>query len=98
MLTSLRHRTISSRHHQNRPINLRRTRNHVLHVISMPRHIHMRIMTILRLILHMRNRDRDPTLTLLRSLINIIKRRELSRPSPASANTFVIAAVNVVFP
>jgi len=88
MLTRLRHRTISSTDHQNRTINLRSTRNHVLHIIRMPRHIHMRIMTIRRLILHMSNRDRDPPLTLLRRLINIIKRREL----------FVIAAVNVVFP
>ncbi len=70
MLTSLRHRTIRRRHHQNRPIHLRRTRNHVLDVIRMPRHIHMRIMPIRRLILHMRNIDRDPPLPLLRRLID----------------------------
>ncbi len=79
MLTSLRHRTISSRNHQNRTINLSSTRNHVLHIISMTRHINMRIMTILRLILHMRNRNRDTTLPLLRSLINIIKRSKRRR-------------------
>ena len=55
MLTRLRHRTIRRRHHQNRPIHLRRTRDHVLDVIRMTRHIHMRVMPIRRLILHMRD-------------------------------------------
>jgi hypothetical protein len=45
-----------SPHHQDRPIHLRRTRDHVLDVIRMTRHIHMRVMTIRRLILHMRDR------------------------------------------
>src|SRR5437868_6746671 len=76
MLTRLRHRTIRRRHHQNRAIHLRRTRNHVLDVIRMPRTIHMRVMTILRLILHMRDRNRDPPRLLPRRLIDLIKRRE----------------------
>src|SRR5699024_2477523 len=76
MLTRLRHRTISRRHHQNRPINLSRTRNHVLHIIRVTRHINMRIMPIRRLILHMRNIDRNTTITLLRSLINHVIRHE----------------------
>ena len=84
MLTRLRHRPISSRHHQNRAIHLRRTRNHVLDIIRVPRHIHMRIMTILSHILHMRHIDRDPTLTLLRSLINIVVRRRLITRNPIS--------------
>ncbi len=82
MLPRLRHRTIRSRHHKNRPINLRRTRNHILDVISMTRHIHMRIMPIRRLILNMRHINRDPTLPLLRSLINILKRRRLRTRNP----------------
>jgi hypothetical protein len=57
----------------------------------------MRIVTILRLILHMRHIDRDTTLTLLRSLINVLERRERV-PATRSANVFVIAAVNVVLP
>ena len=82
MLTSLRHRTISSRNHQNRPINLRSTRNHILDVISMPRHINMRIMPTISLILNMRHINRNTTLPLLRSLINILKRRRLRPPQP----------------
>ncbi|CAB4791481.1 unannotated protein [freshwater metagenome] len=53
MLTSLRHRTISSRHNQNRAVNLSSTSDHVLDVISMSRHINMRVMTIRSLILNM---------------------------------------------
>ncbi|CAB4766737.1 unannotated protein [freshwater metagenome] len=80
MLTRLRHRTISRSHHQNRTINLRSTRDHVLDVVSMTRHINMRIMPILRLVLNMSNRDRDTTSLLLRRLINLIKRSELRQP------------------
>ena len=46
----------------------------------------------------MRNLNRDPPLPLLRRLINLIKRRKRIVPRTRSANTFVIAAVNVVFP
>ena len=57
----------------------------------------MRIMLELSLILHMRDRDRDPPRLLLRRLINLLKlRKRFFRFR--SANTFVIAAVNVVFP
>ncbi len=77
MLTGLRHRPISRRHHQNRAVHLRGTRDHVLDVIRMARTIHMGVMTILGLILHMRNRNRDPTLLFLRSLVDRIKRRKI---------------------
>src|SRR6185312_13931571 len=42
-----------------------------------PRTIHMRVMPVLGLVLHMRDRDRDPPRLLLRRLINLIKRREM---------------------
>src|SRR5581483_11452150 len=74
MLTRLRHRPIRRRHHQNRPVHLRRPRDHVLDVIRMTRHIHMRVMTIVRLVLHMRDVDRDPPLLLLRSLVDVLER------------------------
>ncbi len=76
MLPSLRSRTIRRRHHQNRPIHLGRPRNHVLDVIGMTRHIDMGIVPQRRLILDMGNLNRDPPLPLLRSLINLIKRRK----------------------
>jgi len=57
----------------------------------------MRVMPILGLILNMRNRDRDPPLLLLRSLIDLINAVN-DVFAFRSDNTFVIAAVNVVFP
>src|SRR5690606_14236629 len=52
----------------------------VLDVIRMTRHIHMRVMPLLGLILDMRNRDRNTTRLLLRRLINVVERRELRQP------------------
>src|SRR5690606_13291882 len=72
VLARLRHRTIRSTHHQNRPVHLRRTRDHVLHIIRVPRAVHVRVVPLLRLVLHVRRRNRDPTLTLLRRLVNLI--------------------------
>ena len=77
MLTRLRHRTIRRRHHQNRTIHLRGTGDHVLDVISMTRHIDMRVMTILRLVLDMGDRDRDTTRLLLRRLVNPLEISEI---------------------
>ena len=57
----------------------------------------MRVMPILGLVLHMRDRDRDPrafssgALSISSNAVNVV----FGFPS---ANTFVIAAVNVVFP
>ena len=75
MLTGLGHRPIRGRHDQDRPIDLGRPGDHVLDVVSMPRHIHMGVMPVRGLILHMSDRDRDPPLLLLRRLINLVKRR-----------------------
>ena len=74
MLARLRHRPIRGRHHQDRPIDLRRPRDHVLDVIRMPRHIHMGVMPIIGLILHMRDIDRDPPRLLLRRLVDVLER------------------------
>src|SRR4029077_16728071 len=62
-------------------IDLGRTGDHVLDVIRVTRHIHMRVMPIRGLVLHMRDVDRDPALTLLRSLIDVreIRRRIVLR-------------------
>src|SRR5690606_21339908 len=43
MLARLRHRTIRRRYHQNRTVHLRRTRDHVLHIVRMPRTVHVRV-------------------------------------------------------
>src|SRR5690606_18708613 len=48
--------------------------DHVLHVVGVSRTVHMRIVTLVRLILHMRRRNRNPPLPLLRRLVNLVVR------------------------
>src|SRR5579884_967790 len=73
MLPRLRHRPIHRTHHQNRPVHLRRPRDHILHVVGMPRTIHMRIMPRRRAVLHMRRRNRQN----LRRIPPPLRRRRL---------------------
>ena len=77
VLTRLRHRTVRRRHHQDRTVHLRRTRDHVLHVVRVTRTVHVRVVTVRRLVLHVRRRDRDPALPLFRSLVDLVERHEL---------------------
>ena len=77
MLARLRHRAIGRRYHQDRAIHLRRTGDHVLHVVGMPRAIHMRVMPLVRLVFHMRRRNRDPACLLLRRLVDLVIRHKL---------------------
>ena len=77
VLTGLGHRTIRGRHHQDRPIHLRRAGDHVLDVVSVTRHVDMRVVTVVRLVLHMGDVDRDPPLLLLRRLVDLIEGHHL---------------------
>src|SRR5437016_2396817 len=70
MLPRLRHRPIIGRHHQNRSIHLRRPRDHVLDVVRVPRTIDVRVVPLRRLVLHVRHRNRDPPLPLLRRVVD----------------------------
>src|SRR6185312_1078055 len=67
-------------HHQDRPVHLRRARDHVLHVVGMPRTVHVRVVPLRTLVLHVRRRNRDPPLALLRRLVDLIVRRHLRQP------------------
>ncbi len=77
MLARLRHRTVSSAHHQYRTVHLSRARDHVLHVVGMTRTVHVSVMPVLRLILQVRRGNRDAALLLLRSLVDLIERHVL---------------------
>src|SRR5690606_17050098 len=79
VLPRLRHRTIGRRHHQDRTVHLCRSRHHVLHVVRVTRTVHVRIVPVLRRILHVRGRNRNATLSLLRRIVNRIKRTNLVR-------------------
>ena len=73
----LRHRPIGRRHHQDRPIHLRRPGDHVLDVIGVSRAIDVRVVPVGRLVLHVRHRDGDAPLALFRRVVDRIKGPEL---------------------
>ena len=80
VLARLRHRPVRRRHHQDRAVHLRRARDHVLHVVGVARAVDVRVVPVLRLVLHVRRRDRDPARLLLRRLVDLVERHEL-RPA-----------------
>src|ERR1041385_4818758 len=59
MLARLWHRTFRRIDNKNRPVHLRRTRDHVLHEIGMAWTVDVRIMALVALILDVGNSDRD---------------------------------------
>ena len=87
VLPRLRHRPVRRRHHQDRPVHLRRPRDHVLHVVGVPRTVHVRVVPLLRLVLHVARRDRQdlrrvPPPLRLRRLRHLVVRRCTSSPTP----------------
>ena len=59
VLARLRHRTVDRRHHQDGAVHLRRTRDHVLHVVGMARAVDVRVVPLVRRILHVARRNRQ---------------------------------------
>jgi hypothetical protein len=76
VLARLRHRAIGRRHHQDRTVHLRRARDHVLHVVGMPRAVHVRVVTLVDVVFHVRRRDRDAARLLFRRLVDLVVRHE----------------------
>ena len=85
MFARLRHRAVGRRNHQDRAVHLRRTGDHVLHIIGVAGTIDMRIMALLRLVFDMRRRNRDAARLLLRRLVDLIIGRE-RRPAGLRQN------------
>src|SRR5262249_43706844 len=80
VLPRLRHRPVRRRHHQNRTVHLCRPSDHVLDVVRVPRTVHMRVVPLVRGILHVRRVDRDPSRLLLRRVVNLVVRLRLRQP------------------
>ena len=76
VLLGLRHRPVGRRHHQNRPVHLRRAGDHVLDVVGVARAVHVRVVTVGRLVLHVRRGDRDAALPLFRRVVDRVERAE----------------------
>src|SRR5450631_2252044 len=77
VLACLRHRAVRGRHHQDRAVHLRRARDHILDVVRVPGAVDVGIVPILRLVLHVRDRDRDAALSLFGRLVDLVVRQEL---------------------
>jgi hypothetical protein len=77
VLTGLRHRAVGRRDHQDRAVHLRRTGDHVLDVVGVTGAVHVRVVPLLRLVLDVRDRDRDAALPLLGSLVDHVEGRGL---------------------
>ena len=78
VLARLRHRSVRRTHHQDRTVHLGRSRDHVLHVVRVPRTVYVRVVTVRTLVLHVRRRNRYPALALLRGIVNLVVRRNLT--------------------
>src|SRR3989454_356552 len=59
VLPRLWHRPVDGRDDQDRPVHLRRPRDHVLHVVGVPRAVHVRVVPVRRGVLHVRRRNRQ---------------------------------------
>ena len=57
VLARLRHRAVRSAHHQDRAVHLRRTGDHVLHVIGVAGAIDVRVMALVALVFDVRDGD-----------------------------------------
>ena len=59
VLARLRHRAVDRAHHEDRAVHLRGTRDHVLDVVGVAWAVDVRVVTVLRLVFHVRRRDRQ---------------------------------------
>src|SRR5207245_1874788 len=75
----LRHRALIGGHQQKRPVHLRRPRDHVLDVVRVPRTVDVGVVPLVRLVPHVRHRDRAPPLPLFRRVIDrpVLPHRDL---------------------
>ena len=84
MLTSLRHRAVSSRANQNRAVHLRSTGDHVLHIVSVARAVNVSVVTDRGIIFNVRGVDGDTTSLLFRRVVDL---REVTRRAAPSLST-----------
>ena len=72
VLAGLGHRPVRGAHHQDRSVHLRRACDHVLDVVRVTRAVDVRVVTVLRLVLDVRRRDRDPARLFLRRAVDLV--------------------------
>jgi hypothetical protein len=77
VLARLRHRTVRRAHHEDRAVHLRRSRDHVLDVVGVAGAVDVRVVPLLRVVLHVRRADRDAAGPLFRRLVDLVVSLEL---------------------
>ncbi len=77
VLAGLRHGAVGGGDHEDRTVHLRRTGDHVLHVVGVARRVDVRVVTLLGLVLDVRDVDRDTALLLLRRVVDLVERTRL---------------------
>jgi hypothetical protein len=78
VLARLRHRAVGRRDHQDRTVHLRRSGDHVLHVVGVTGAVHVRVVAVVGLVLDVRGRDRDTPRALLRGVVDLVVRLRLT--------------------
>ena len=76
MLLGLGHRAVGCGNHEDRAVHLRSTGDHVFDVVSVTWTVDVGVVPAFCLVLNVCDRDRDPTLTLFRGLVDHVERRE----------------------
>ena len=86
VLPGLGHGAVGGRDHQDGPVHLGRSGDHVLDVVGVPGAVHVGVVAGLGLVLHVGDGDGDPPLPLLRGLVDLVEGGEvghtLVRPGP----------------
>ena len=77
VLAGLRHRAVGRRDHQDRTVHLGGAGDHVLDVVGVAGGVDVRVVTLLGLVLHVGDVDRDTALLLFRSLVDVVEGRDL---------------------
>src|SRR5207247_11401255 len=77
VLASLRHRAVVRGHDEDRAVHLGGARDHVFDVVLVTRAVDMSVVTLLGLVLHVGDRDRDAPRLLLWSLVDPVEWCEL---------------------
>ena len=75
VLTRLGHGTVGGGDDEDRAVHLSRTGDHVLDVVGVAGSVDVSVVTLLGLVLDVRDVDRDATLLLFRSVVDLVERR-----------------------
>ena len=72
MFASLGHGAVSSRHNEDGAVHLSSARDHVLHVVSVPRAVDVRVMTVFGFVFNVSRVDGDAAGLFFRSRVDLI--------------------------